>query len=512
MVYEAQTAFASGAASNRYAYLERPHNFYFDQSGSAQYIITGGEEYGATGFYFGAASRFQTPAVLLTANNNSNYTTVVGCDHLKMHGGLKFGNGFKLVYTNKSSVTSNDVKMAHCILYYVDTTVPYVPDAPRNVAATPGNAQGTVTWTAPASVGSDIGGITGYTVTLSPGGATQTVAGSVTSATFTGLANGTAYTPTVVATNSVGNSAGATGSAFTPAVPTVPNAPVIGTAAPSGNGQATITFTPPSPSTGITGYTATSTPGSLTGTVSGASATSINVAGLTNGTSYTFTVHATNGVGNSAESAASNSVVTSSATVYDSFNRANQSLNATTTENGAKTWSVTRLDNTASPISAAGVVIASKAVNDSGSFSSGEHWFANVDTGATTMDVSVTLKSLGAHPEYGQLQAKWLDNTDYILMQVNNSDTSASNYYLGYRQGATYTALNGSIAVTPADGDVLRVVVSGTTVTAYINGSVVYGPTAVSAISYLSSATKAGFSAITTTYQSTVVFDDFKVA
>ena len=201
-----------------------------------------------------------------------------------------------------------------------------------------------------------------------------------------------------------------------------------------------------------------------------------------------------------------------SATVYDSFNRANQSLNATTTENGAKTWSVTRLDNTASPISAAGVVIASKAVNDSGSFSSGEHWFANVDTGATTMDVSVTLKSLGAHPEYGQLQAKWLDNTDYILMQVNNSDTSASNYYLGYRQGATYTALNGSIAVTPADGDVLRVVVSGTTVTAYINGSVVYGPTAVSAISYLSSATKAGFSAITTTYQSTVVFYDFKVA
>lgn len=55
----------------------------------------------------------------------------------------------------------------------------------------------------------------------------------------------------------------------------------------------------------ITGYTATSTPGSITGT---GTSSPITVTGLTNATAYTFTVHATNFVGNSSESPASNSV------------------------------------------------------------------------------------------------------------------------------------------------------------------------------------------------------------
>jgi hypothetical protein len=70
---------------------------------------------------------------------------------------------------------------------------------------------------------------------------------------------------------------------------------------------ATVTFTAPASNGGspITGYTAISTPGSFTGT---GAAAPINVVGLTAGTGYTFTVHAINANGNSAESAASNSV------------------------------------------------------------------------------------------------------------------------------------------------------------------------------------------------------------
>jgi hypothetical protein len=87
----------------------------------------------------------------------------------------------------------------------------------------------------------------------------------------------------------------------------VPTAPTIGTAT-AGDGQASVTFTPPSSSGGnpITGYTVTSNPGGITAT---GTSSPIAVTGLTNGTSYTFTVTATNGTGSSAPSAASNAVV-----------------------------------------------------------------------------------------------------------------------------------------------------------------------------------------------------------
>jgi uncharacterized protein (TIGR02145 family) len=84
----------------------------------------------------------------------------------------------------------------------------------------------------------------------------------------------------------------------------VPGAPTIGSAV-AGNAQASVSFTAPSITGGsaITGYTVTSNPGGVTGTGSGSP---ITVTGLTNGTSYTFTVVATNAVGNSAASSASN--------------------------------------------------------------------------------------------------------------------------------------------------------------------------------------------------------------
>ena len=87
---------------------------------------------------------------------------------------------------------------------------------------------------------------------------------------------------------------------------TVAGAPVIGTAT-AGDASATIAFTAPASDGGsaITSYTVTSSPGGLTATGPGSPLT---VTGLTNGTSYTFTVVATNAVGNSTASAASNAV------------------------------------------------------------------------------------------------------------------------------------------------------------------------------------------------------------
>ena len=184
-----------------------------------------------------------------------------------------------------------------------------VPDAPTTVTATAADSGATVSFTAPSSNGGST--ITSYTATATSTTDTHTI--SVTQSgsgdiTVTGLTNGTAYTFTVTATNAIGTSLpSAASNSVVPA--TIPDAPTIGTAV-AGNAQATVPFTAPSSNgdSDITSYTATSSPAGITGTVNQSGSGSITVTGLTNDTAYTFSVTATNAIGTSAASVASNSV------------------------------------------------------------------------------------------------------------------------------------------------------------------------------------------------------------
>jgi hypothetical protein len=93
------------------------------------------------------------------------------------------------------------------------SAAPTAPAAPTSVTAVAGNGSATVSWVAPPNSGSPV---TGYTVTPWTGGvALPPVAATGTTATVTGLTNGTAYTFTVTATNAVGTSP-----------PSAPSAPV----------------------------------------------------------------------------------------------------------------------------------------------------------------------------------------------------------------------------------------------------------------------------------------------
>ncbi|MDH1628608.1 putative Ig domain-containing protein, partial [Shewanella xiamenensis] len=96
----------------------------------------------------------------------------------------------------------------------------------------------------------------------------------------------------------------------------VPSAPTIGTAT-AGNAQATVSFSAPAFTGGdaITGYSLVSTPGGIT--ASGTSSP-ITIMGLTNGTSYSFTVAAINSAGTGSPSTASNAVKPNGAPVISS--------------------------------------------------------------------------------------------------------------------------------------------------------------------------------------------------
>ena len=181
-----------------------------------------------------------------------------------------------------SVVASNDAGTGTAVQIPVTTGT---PGAVGNLTLTSvGTTSVSLSWSAPASGGTP----TSYTVT---GGGTATVSG--TTATITGLTDATSYTFSVAASNAVG-----TGTAVQIVVTTGTPGPVrnlTGTA----TGETTLSLDWGAPTTGgtPTGYSVTAS--GVSSAQIAVSGTSATVTGLSAGTSYTFSVTASNAGGSS---------------------------------------------------------------------------------------------------------------------------------------------------------------------------------------------------------------------
>lgn len=184
-----------------------------------------------------------------------------------------------------------------------------------------------IAFTAPVKNGGSA--ITSYTAITSPenemASISQSGSGTIT---LTGLTSGQTYTVQVFASNAIGNSSLSSASnsvqtsASNPGSNTAPTAVPTGVSATlSGSTGANVSFTGvPWWSNGgstVTNYYAISTPGNIVGSVTGSytnvlggTSGTIAVSGLSPSTSYTFTVYAKNGTGNSGFSSPSNAITT----------------------------------------------------------------------------------------------------------------------------------------------------------------------------------------------------------
>ena len=168
-----------------------------------------------------------------------------------------------------------------------------------------GSAQGVVTITPPSN-----GGLpSNYLISSSTGGYTATTSGTTVNII---VGDNGSYTFSGAAFNDFGN--GVSSPTSTATLTTVPQAPTIGTAtaSPSTSGVIAVTWT--LGNNGGKNLTQISVTPYLNGTTAQTaqvaattSATSLNLTGLTQGSSFTFKVKATNANGDSAESAATNS-------------------------------------------------------------------------------------------------------------------------------------------------------------------------------------------------------------
>ena len=273
--------------------------------GNAQVALTWSVSSGATGYYVKRSTTTGGPYTQVATQAAANDTDT----------GLT--NGTKYFYVvsayNSAGQSANSAEVSA-------TPVLPAPGAPTGLAATPGNAQVSLTWTASS-------GASSYHVkrSIASGAETQISAPGSNSYTDSGLTNGTKYYYVVSAVNSGGESANSSEVSATPVAPVTAPATPTGLQATGGNAQVSLSW---NASTGAASYNvkrSTTNGGPYSTAVASPTATNYTDTSVTNGTTYYYVVSAVNTAGQSGNSAQA------------SATPANSTANVTITINPAQT-------------------------------------------------------------------------------------------------------------------------------------------------------------------------------
>jgi fibronectin type 3 domain-containing protein len=252
-------------------------------AGNAQVALTWSASSGATGYYVKRSTTTGGPYTQVATQAAANDTDT----------GLT--NGTKYFYVvsayNSAGQSADSTEVSA-------TPVLPAPGAPAGLAATPGNAQVSLTWTASATAAS-------YHVKRSTSSGAETQISAPTSNSFndSGLTNGTKYYYVVSAVNSGGESANSSEASATPVAPVTAPATPTGLQATGGNAQVSLSW---NASTGAASYNVkrSTTNGGPYGTaVASPTTTNYTDATVTNGTTYYYVVSAVNTAGQSGNSA-----------------------------------------------------------------------------------------------------------------------------------------------------------------------------------------------------------------
>ena len=419
------------------------------------------------------ASAASTPVAVAPASSPANLTATPGTQQILLNWSAVTGvtgyiiqvsttpGGPYTYLTSISSLTYNDGGQADNTTYYyviaatnsggtsansAEVSATTAPAAPVGLAATPGNTQVTLSWTASTAAASYK--VQRGTATSGPYTAVATISG--TSYTDNSLTNGSVYYYVVNAVNANGSSVASSEINATP-VTTVPVAP-LGLTATAGYQQVVLNWTASAAATGYTVLRGTASGGPYTPVASGIATTSYTHTGLSNGTTYYYVVAASSAGGAGAYSSEVNGTPFGAPPSLTWKGASSTAWNTATAN-----W--TNAGNAATYADSNSVTFDDTATTGSVVISS------TVAPGSVTFNNSTLTYTVGGSAISGSIALAKTGSGTLILTGANSysGDTvlSGGKLYLGSGSGTGQTASLGSGTLAMSNGTTFRMNPSG---------------------------------------------------